>query len=64
MAWGLTTKVHLATDGTGQPLRMLLIAGNVNETTIYAATLEDILVLASENSPHGGTLPGVTEFAI
>src|SRR3712207_163183 len=36
---GLTTKVHALTDGRGRALVLLLTAGNVNDTTMFAPLL-------------------------
>ncbi|WP_139346878.1 IS5 family transposase, partial [Sinomonas mesophila] len=41
---GLTTKLHLVSDGKGRMLGGVLTAGNVNDTTMMAATLEQIRV--------------------
>ena len=41
---GLTTKVHLVCDGRGRPLGMVVTGGNVNDTTMMSAVLEDIRV--------------------
>ena len=41
---GLTGKIHLVADGWGRPLRMVLTPGNVNDTTMMAATIERIRV--------------------
>ena len=41
---GLTTKNHLVCDGRGRPLAFVLTAGNVNDTTMLPATLEEIRV--------------------
>ncbi|MFT4234210.1 MAG: IS5 family transposase, partial [Microbacterium sp.] len=41
---GLTTKLHLACDGRGRPLGMMVTGGNVNDTTMMTAVLEDIRV--------------------
>jgi transposase len=41
---GLTTKLHLVSDGRGRMLAGVLTAGNVNDTTMMAATLEQIRV--------------------
>ncbi|WP_460802838.1 IS5 family transposase [Microbacterium sp. GXF6406] len=41
---GLTTKLHLVCDGRGRPLGMMITGGNVNDTTMMTATLEDIRV--------------------
>ncbi|WP_432570866.1 IS5 family transposase [Kineococcus sp. SYSU DK005] len=44
---GLTTKTHLAVDGLGRPLAIVLTAGNVNDTTVFAAVLSEIRVVRS-----------------
>src|SRR5690606_28650600 len=41
---GLTTKVHLVADGRGRPMGMVLTGGNTADTTMLAATLDDICV--------------------
>src|SRR3954463_4143021 len=41
---GLTTKLHLVCDGRGRPLRMMIPGGNINDTTMMTAVLEDIRV--------------------
>ncbi len=41
---GLTTKVHALTDGRGRALAVLLSAGNVNDTTIFAPLLAALRV--------------------
>jgi transposase len=41
---GLTTKVHALTDGRGRVLVMLLSAGNVNDTTMFAPLLAALRV--------------------
>lgn len=41
---GLTTKVHLAVDGRGLPLSIVLTAGNVNDFTMFEAVLDAIRV--------------------
>ena len=41
---GLTTKVHALTDGRGRALVVLLTAGNVNDTTMFAALLTALRV--------------------
>ncbi|MGP5034505.1 IS5 family transposase [Brachybacterium alimentarium] len=41
---GLTTKLHLVADGRGRPLGMVITGGNVNDTTMMTAVLEDICV--------------------
>ncbi|WP_131732754.1 IS5 family transposase [Actinomadura formosensis] len=39
---GLTTKVHLAVDGRGMPLSIVLTAGNVNDCTAFPDVLAGI----------------------
>ena len=41
---GLTSKLHMATDGKGRMLSAVLTAGNINDTTMLAATLDQIRV--------------------
>jgi transposase len=41
---GLTTKVHALTDGRGRPLVLLLTAGNVNDTTLFAQLMANLRV--------------------
>ena len=41
---GLTTKVHALTDGHGRVLVVLLTAGNVNDTTMFAPLLAALRV--------------------
>ncbi|MES9512040.1 IS5 family transposase [Streptomyces sp. NPDC000609] len=41
---GLTTKVHLAVDGRGLPLSIVLTPGNVNDSTVFDAVLDTIYV--------------------
>ncbi|WP_395874939.1 IS5 family transposase [Curtobacterium sp. PhB137] len=41
---GLTTKLHLVCDGRGRPLGMMITGGNINDTTMMTAVLEDIHV--------------------
>ena len=41
---GLTTKLHLVCDGRGRPLGMVITGGNVNDTTMMPAVLEDLRV--------------------
>lgn len=41
---GLTTKLHLLTDGAGRPLVLVLTAGNVNDTTMFAQLLAGVSV--------------------
>lgn len=39
---GLTTKVHLAVDGRGLPLSIVLTPGNVNDATAFGQVLDGI----------------------
>ncbi|QBE48881.1 IS5 family transposase [Leucobacter triazinivorans] len=48
---GLTTKVRLVADGKGRPLGMVVTAGNVNDTTMLTATLDDIRVPRARGGP-------------
>jgi transposase len=41
---GLTTKIHLLSDGRCRPLVLLLTAGNINDTTMLAALLPGLRV--------------------
>jgi len=41
---GLTTKLRLVCDGRGRPLSMMITAGNINDTTMMSAVLENIRV--------------------
>ena len=41
---GLTTKVHALTDGRGRALVVLLSAGNVNDTSMFAPLLAELRV--------------------
>ncbi|WP_376772340.1 IS5 family transposase [Streptomyces paradoxus] len=41
---GLTTKVHLACDGRGLPLAVLITPGNVNDSTAFDAVLDAVKV--------------------
>ncbi len=41
---GLTTKVHLACDGRGLPLAVLVAPGNVNGSTAFDAVLDAVRV--------------------
>ena len=40
----MTTKIHLLVDGHGRPLVVLLTAGNVNDTTMFAPLLDALQV--------------------
>ena len=44
---GLTTKVHALTDGRGRALVVLLTAGNVNDTTMFAPLMAALRVARS-----------------
>ena len=41
---GLTTKVHLACDGRGLPLAVVLTPGNVNDSTVFDAVMDELRV--------------------
>ncbi|RJL31897.1 IS5 family transposase [Bailinhaonella thermotolerans] len=41
---GLTTKVHLAVDGTGLPLAVLVTGGNINDCTQAIALLQTVRI--------------------
>lgn len=41
---GLTSKVHLVCDGRGRPLSWVITGGNINDTTMTAATLDQMRV--------------------
>nr|WP_234338038.1 IS5 family transposase [Streptomyces sp. NRRL WC-3725] len=41
---GLTTKVHLAVDGRGLPLSLVLTPGNTNDSTVCEAVLDAVRV--------------------
>ncbi|MET9618825.1 IS5 family transposase [Kitasatospora indigofera] len=41
---GLTTKLHLACDGRGRPLGLVVTAGNVNDCTRFEQVMADIRV--------------------
>lgn len=41
---GLTTKVHLAADGRGLPLAIVVTPGNVNDSTVFDTVLEAVRV--------------------
>lgn len=41
---GLTTKVHLACDGRGLPLAVVLTGGNVNDSTAFDSVLDTVRV--------------------
>lgn len=39
---GLTTKVHLACDGRGLPLAVVVTPGNVNDSTVFDAVMDEV----------------------
>ncbi|MFJ4859151.1 IS5 family transposase [Streptomyces sp. NPDC088730] len=41
---GLTTKVHLAADGRGLPLAIVVTPGNVNDSTVFDTVLDAVRV--------------------
>lgn len=41
---GLTTKLHLLVDGSGRPLVLVLTAGNVNDTLVFAQLIGSLSV--------------------
>ncbi|MEU7510364.1 IS5 family transposase [Streptomyces lavendulae] len=41
---GLTSKIHLARDGTGRPLAFVLTSGNINDCTQFTAVMDAIRV--------------------
>ncbi|MFF8618301.1 IS5 family transposase [Streptomyces sp. NPDC015350] len=41
---GLTTKVHLAVDGRGLPLAVIVTPGNTNDSTVFNTVLEAVRV--------------------
>ncbi len=41
---GPTTKIHLACDGHGRPLSVVLTAGNVNDCTVFTQVMDQIKV--------------------
>jgi transposase len=45
------SKLHLAVEGTGLPLSLVISAANANDSTIFAAVLDDIPMVAT---PAGG----------
>jgi hypothetical protein len=40
---GLTTKVHLAADGRGRPLAIVVTPGNVNDSTVFDTVQDAVL---------------------
>lgn len=41
---GLTSKIHLACDGLGRPLALVVTGGNINDCTQFTAVMEAIRV--------------------
>ncbi|MFJ3446567.1 IS5 family transposase [Streptomyces sp. NPDC086081] len=41
---GLTTKIHLACDGRGLPLAVVVTPGNVNDSTVFDTVMDDLRV--------------------
>lgn len=41
---GLTTKVHLACDGRGLPLAVVVTPGNINDSTVFDEVLNAVRV--------------------
>lgn len=50
---GLTTKVHLAVDGRGLPLSIVLTPGNANDATAFAQVLDEIRIPRIATGPPG-----------
>jgi transposase len=46
---GLTTKLHMLTDGRARPLVLVLTAGNVNDTVVFAQLMASVRV--QRNAP-------------
>lgn len=44
---GLTSKVHALVDGAGRPLVLLVTAGNVNDTVLFAQLMAELRVARS-----------------
>lgn len=49
---GLTTKTHLVADGKGRVLAFILTAGQVTDTTMPSATLDEIRVAGTSGRPR------------
>lgn len=54
---GPTTKIHLACDGHGRPLAVLLTGGNVNDTTCFAQVLDTARSVSLISSNGSAPLP-------
>ncbi|WP_369011266.1 transposase [Rhodococcus sp. PAE-6] len=55
---GLTSKIHLVCDGRGRPLSWVISGGNINDTTMMTATLEQIRVPRATGRPRQRPEPG------
>ncbi len=55
---GWTTKTHLACDGKGRPLSLVVTAGNINDTTMLGAVLDAIVVPRNGRPGRGRRRPG------
>lgn len=49
---GLTTKIHLASDGRGRALGFVLTGGQVADTSLLAETLSEIRVAGARGRPR------------
>lgn len=49
---GLTTKTHLVADGKGRALAFILTGGQVADTTMLPATLDEIRVTGASGRPR------------
>jgi hypothetical protein len=50
---GLTSKIRLVCEGRGCPLSWVITGGNLNDTTMMAATLDQIRVARPVGRPRG-----------
>ncbi|BBC91187.1 hypothetical protein SRO_7558 [Streptomyces rochei] len=53
---GLTTKVHLAADGRGLPLAIIVTPGNVNDSTVFDTVLDAARVPPGPRRMRSGPL--------
>lgn len=53
---GLTTKVHLAADGRGLPLAIIVTPGNVNDSTVFDTVLDAVRVPPGPRRTRSGPL--------
>ncbi|GAA4600895.1 hypothetical protein GCM10023195_01570 [Actinoallomurus liliacearum] len=53
---GPTTKIHLACDGHGRPLSVVLTGGNINDCTMFEQVMAGICIPRSSPHPPGTTL--------